>query len=318
MFGQQQKQAVQSTKKYIFADMRLAQKEPTDLSGMPSVDSKTNITKWWAPLLMKVLSMDGINGMLLLDELPNAPILTQNAAYQLVLDKAIGEISLSKGVSVHGAGNRLSDKSNVFDRPAALKSRFSNYELRPPSADDWIGNYAIKNNLDSRMIGFINNKPDYLTMEVSKLDSDSFPCPRSITEAAKLINGITDPYMMNLLVAGKCGPGFATEFEAYVLLGSQINIDDILDDPSKCPMDQGQRWFMLSGIKDRMIKDKNGAKKLTKNYIKLLNQIDPDMAISSLYLIENDKAGKGMVSELTKHPEASQLVSNIRKLMTEE
>jgi hypothetical protein len=197
----------------------------------------------------------------------------------------------------------------------ALKNRFGNYELKPPSADSWIKDFAIPAGLDSRMIGFVNNKPDILCMEIDKVNEESFPTPRSITSAARIINGITDHHIVKLIISGWCGSGMGAEFDAWLQLGSKLDIDAILADPvNNCPTEQGQRWFMLAGIKERVVQHiKNNNKKIVVNYAKLLDQIDPDLQVSSLYQVK--KSVPTITSILNQYPEGIKVGARLDALL---
>ena len=53
-------------------------------------------------------------GILFLDELNTAAPMVQASAYQLILDRKIGEYTLPDGWAIVAAGNRESDKGVVF------------------------------------------------------------------------------------------------------------------------------------------------------------------------------------------------------------
>ena len=63
-------------------------------------------------------------GILFLDEMNSAPQSVQAAAYQLILNRKIGDYELPVGWAVIAAGNRASDRSVVHAQPAALANRF--------------------------------------------------------------------------------------------------------------------------------------------------------------------------------------------------
>ena len=301
---------------YIFADLRLSQKDSTDIGGMPSVDNKNNISRWCPPLLMKVLSDQRCQGLLFLDELPNAPVLTQNAAYSLVLDRAAGEVTFSKNVAVFGAGNRVSDKSGVFERPQALKNRFGNYTLKSPSATDWVQDYARYNNIDGRIVGFIQFKPELLNAEgINHNEQDSVNTPRSVSDAGELINGEPDVNVCAMIVAGQCGQGFANTWADWCNIGSTLNIPRILNGQDPVPADIGARWFMISALNDEVANIyKNGNTSVIQNYTKVLAQIDADLQVSACFSIKD--AIPKIVTELLQYPDGMAIGKQINQLIS--
>ena len=95
------------SKLHLFIDIRTALLEPTDLMGMPSLNG--TYVEWKPTLLFRVLSMPEVSATLFFDEFNLGSRMVQNSCYQIILDKAIGEIKLGKDVFVIAAG-----KTKVF------------------------------------------------------------------------------------------------------------------------------------------------------------------------------------------------------------
>ena len=89
-----------------FIDLRLALMDPTDLKGIPFYDKESHSALWAPPAF---LPRDG-TGILFLDELNSAPPSVQASAYQLILDRKVGEYELPDGWAIVSAGNRESDR----------------------------------------------------------------------------------------------------------------------------------------------------------------------------------------------------------------
>ena len=66
-----------------------------------------------------------------LDELTAALPSVQAAAYQIALDRKLGEHHLPDNTFVIAAGNREEDYSVAYEMPHALKNRFMHIELIP-------------------------------------------------------------------------------------------------------------------------------------------------------------------------------------------
>ena len=73
-------------------DIRALLLDPVDLRGLPFV-GKDGRSQWATP---EFLPQDGA-GILFLDELNAAPAMVQASCYQLVLDRKLGEYTLSEG-----------------------------------------------------------------------------------------------------------------------------------------------------------------------------------------------------------------------------
>ena len=71
-------------------DVRLSLLDPIDLKGFPTIDTVKKQMKW---LPADFLPKKG-KGLLFLDEMNQAPQSVQGAAYQLVLNRRIGEYEL--------------------------------------------------------------------------------------------------------------------------------------------------------------------------------------------------------------------------------
>ena len=74
-------------------DLRLSLLDPTDLKGIPFYE-KDSHTALWAP--PSFLPREG-RGILFLDELNAAAPAVQASAYQLILDRKVGEYTLPEG-----------------------------------------------------------------------------------------------------------------------------------------------------------------------------------------------------------------------------
>ena len=77
-------------KKWDLIDLRLSLLNPVDLRGLPMIDKEKGLAKWLPP---EFLPQDGV-GILFLDEINKAPGSVMAAAYQLILDRKVGNYEL--------------------------------------------------------------------------------------------------------------------------------------------------------------------------------------------------------------------------------
>jgi MoxR-like ATPase len=114
-------------------DLRLSQLDSVDLRGVPSVDRERRRTDWNSP---SILPYEG-KGILFLDEINSAPQGVTAAAYQLILDRRLGDYVLPEGWNIIAAGNRVSDRAIVNQMPTPLKNRFAHLYFEVNN-DDWL------------------------------------------------------------------------------------------------------------------------------------------------------------------------------------
>ena len=144
--------------KTLVIDMRLALFEPTDLRGYPVPNVETGVMQWLPPADLPTAEMaeqyDTI--ILFMDELNSAAPSVQAAAYQLILNRRIGQYFLPKNVVIIAAGNRETDKGVTYRMPKPLENRFVHFELRV-DFQDWL-NWAVQpeNNIDANIVGYLS------------------------------------------------------------------------------------------------------------------------------------------------------------------
>jgi len=209
---------------FMLIDIRLSQLDPSDLRGLPKIDNST--TKWLPP---NWLPQKG-QGIIFMDELNLAPPSVQAAAYQLILDRRLGDYVLPDEYVIVAAGNRAEDRANIFELPAPLKNRFIHVELSVPDIESWT-KWALENQIDNRIISFLNFRPTLLFKFQYESKEPSFPTPRSWEFASNLIKGIQDIDKVMLLVSSAVGEGAAMEFEGFLRTKKLFNVDEILADP---------------------------------------------------------------------------------------
>ena len=156
-------------------DIRLSQMEPTDLRGIPFRNG--NFVEWSIPSVLPDAERHGPSGILFLDELTSAPPTVSAAAYQLILDRRLGEYQVPDGWVIFAAGNRQGDRGVTYAMPAPLANRFTHYEVEV-NLDDWV-DWAHIEDIDSRVIAFLRFRPDLLFSFDPAHNPIAFPSPRS-------------------------------------------------------------------------------------------------------------------------------------------
>ena len=89
-------------------DIRLSLWDPTDIKGVPYFDSNKNKMVWGAPeeLPDEEFASQYDNIVVFFDEMNSAAPAVQAAAYQLILNRRVGQYKLPDNVMIVAAGNR--------------------------------------------------------------------------------------------------------------------------------------------------------------------------------------------------------------------
>lgn len=202
---------------------------PVDFMGIPVYNKDTNRMVWATPNIFPYPERDGEKGILFLDEINTAPVSVQAAAYQLVLDRKIGEYTLPKGWIIIAAGNRSKDKGATYKMPAPLVNRFIAHLNIEPDIEAFT-EYAFAKNFRPEIIGFLKWKPELLHQQPVELEEGTnFPTPRA-WENANLLREVYDNDNEFIEALGECiNKGVATTFSGYLKVFDKLpDINQIL------------------------------------------------------------------------------------------
>lgn len=242
-----------------FIDLRLSLLDPTDLRGIPFFDAK-NDKAIWAPASFLPDGSES-EGILFLDELNTAAPMVQASAYQLILDRKIGEYTLPDGWSIIAAGNRESDRGVVFRMAAPLSNRFIHLEMES-SVEDWKA-WAVAKGIDSAIIGFISYRPDALFTFDTQNESRSFATPRTWEYVNEVLASNPEEDLIMPLVAGAIGEELAAAFLGFRVVASELpDIDSILSGECSDVPHEPSALHMLSTALSLRIDQGTSSKKL--------------------------------------------------------
>jgi len=206
-----------------FIDLRLALMDPTDLKGIPFYDKETHTALWAPPAF---LPREG-EGILFLDELNSAAPAVQSSAYQLILDRRIGEYELPEGWAIVAAGNREGDRGLTYRMPAPLANRFVHFELEV-DVDDW-REWAYRRGLDARIIAYISYKNEHLFTFDAKSEAKSFATPRSWEYVGNILQAGIEKSLLLETISGAIGRDIAVSFLSFLKVMQRLpDIDAIM------------------------------------------------------------------------------------------
>jgi hypothetical protein len=194
-------------------DIRLAQLEPTDLRGIPFREGQSVV--WSIPAMLPDAARDGPRGVLFLDELTSAVPTVTAAAYQLILDRRLGEYRLPPEWIVVAAGNRQGDRGVTYQMPAPLANRFVHYEVEA-DLDDWVA-WAHAQGIDARIVAFLRFRPDLLFDFDPQRHQAAFPSPRSWEFASRALAKLAaDDELLGDALKGCVGTAAGLACRAYI------------------------------------------------------------------------------------------------------
>jgi hypothetical protein len=207
-------------------DIRLSQMEPTDLRGIPFRSG--DLVEWSIPAILPNAQRHGPAGILFLDEITSAPPTVSTAAYQLILDRRLGEYEVPNGWAIFAAGNRQGDRGVTYTMPAPLANRFTHYEVEA-NLDDWV-DWAYAHGIDDRVIGFLRFRPDLLFSFDPAHNPVAFPSPRSWEFAHRALQKFGSESGLLLDALQACiGPAAGVELKAFIDSMEQLpDIDGII------------------------------------------------------------------------------------------
>lgn len=286
-------------------DVRLNLFNPIDLRGIPVADKEAKSAIWLKPEIFTLSEDEDVINILFLDELTSSPKSIQASAYQIALDRRIGEHHLAKNTFVIAAGNKEGDNGVTYEMPTPLQNRFIHFEITN-NVTDWL-TWAKSSHINEEIIAFISKYPAMLNNE-SYDGENMLVTPRSWERLSKMlhvlggdikdnipfVNAIIGNEMTNLLLNRKTAYGLndilsgevevPSDLEAIEQVTSllensieQFNADSgkikvILPFVEKLPAEYGLRVFRL--LSKNISKEAyEGAKTEFESFVNHINDV---------------------------------------------
>jgi hypothetical protein len=140
------------------------------------------------------------------------------AAYQLILDRRLGDYRVPPGWAIFAAGNRQGDRGVTYAMPAPLANRFAHFEVEV-NLDDWV-RWAYANEIDARIVAFLRFKPELLfdfSPEHNAGGEMAFPSPRSWEFAHRALHKFGDhPELLAGALTACVGQAAGIECAAFI------------------------------------------------------------------------------------------------------
>ena len=202
-----------------FIDVRLAQREPVDIRGLPVPKEDRSGVDWMVSSEWPRADQPDTpeRGVILFDELTAADASLQVAAYEFILDRRLGTLyEVPDGWYIIAAGNRSQDSAVARTMSSALANRFCHLEVEADT-ESWT-NWAIINGIEPSIIAFIRFRPDLL-LSMQGNRERGWPSPRSwerVSSEIQLAEGTElSSKSLELIIEGLIGTGASLEFNAF-------------------------------------------------------------------------------------------------------
>lgn len=290
-------------KRVNITDVRLLLFNPIDLRGIPVADTEAGekVARWLKPLIFKMDPSDEVINILFLDEISAAPQSVQAAAYQITLDKKVGEHKLPNNTIVIAAGNRVSDHSVAYKMPKALSNRLLHFDISC-DYDDW-KKWALENNIHPLVLGYLTFMPDHLNTFNASNDALAYATPRSWEMVSNLLNYVSEDIdKVYYQICGLVGSGVAIELRTWSKIYRKLpKVEDIFDGKVKDVPTNAAELFALSCQMVRYMKKHSKETDRVINSIKYAKgfPLDYTMVLMDQYLNSN----KELCERLMANPE---------------
>ncbi len=201
---------------YKVIDIRLAQMSEVEIGGLIYPNESRTKTVWLAPDILPNEERDGKNTILLLDEITSCTKRVQVAAYQLILDRRIGQYKLPEGTFVVALGNREDDDGVYIQLAGPLADRFEIHYIEP-DFPGWKNDFAIPHHIHRKVIDYLTFKPTALHSQKAEEGKMVFATPRSwerVSDILKFDDNIYNPVIQYKII-GNVGEIEGRQFIEY-------------------------------------------------------------------------------------------------------
>lgn len=207
----------ETNKKVVITDVRLLLFNPVDLRGIPTANEDKTLAVWLKPKIFQMDDSAETVNILFLDEISAAPPSVQAAAYQITLDRMVGEHKLPENCIVIAAGNRVTDKSVAYNMPKALANRLCHFEIKGDSKawHDW----ALKKGIHKYVVSYLEfNSGSLMRFDYSGTNL-AFATPRSWEMVSNILNTVADDVEeVYPMIIGCIGHNTASLFRSWTEL----------------------------------------------------------------------------------------------------
>ena len=182
--------------------------------------------------------------ILLIDDFHLADRIMQRYLFQLLTYKSLNGYKLPPNTAILLAGNRNTDKALANPIPAPVCNRLMFIEVKS-DLNDWLTNFAFKNNIRGDIISFLNNRRGEGMLSADPLESGAWASPRSWTylsyqmDAYEKMFGKLSLQELKNMASGLIGPAQTSKFIEYRELFAKWDFNQL----NKMPFDKVKQMF---------------------------------------------------------------------------
>ena len=264
-----------------FIDVRLAQREPVDIRGLP-VPGPDGV-KW---LVSSDWPRDPKSrGIILFDEITAADRSLQVAAYEFILDRRLGELyKVPDGWYICAAGNRTEDRAVAATMSSALANRFMHVELGE-DVESWVS-WARQSDILPVVIGFLRFRPAMLFSQSGENLERGWPTPRSwerVSRMLEVMKGESEELVRHM-VYGLVGNHAGVEFMEFKKMSESFaDALDMMRNPKRkveIPSRADMKYALCSAVAYYVWrgKDKTDGEILLDGFYRICMELSSDFA----------------------------------------
>lgn len=272
-----------------FVQLHAPLMQPEDY-GMPIVNANRDGVTFAVP---DKFPMEGSShpdqGVLLIDELPQADNAGQKILANLIQERELHGRKLKPGWSIVATGNRQQDRAGANRILSHLRNRVTTLEFEA-HLDDWC-DWALNDGVDPTVVGFVRFKPALLSAPDNK--QEIYPTPRAWVEGVSNIIGKVDAKAEYECFRGAVGEGAASEFTAFLRIYRDLpDPDRVIENPDRAavPTKMDVQYALAGALAHRATPDNFG------NIIRFAERMPPEFMV----LIVRDAAKRNPHVTATK------------------
>lgn len=291
-----------------FIDVRLAQRDPVDMRGLPVPENDR--VKW---IVSSEWPRDpNSKGIIMFDELTAADRTLQVASYEFILDRRLGDLyKVPDGWYILAAGNRTEDKAVACAMSSALANRFLHVEVKAET-ESFIS-WAVAHKLHPAVINFIRFRPNKLFSQENEDLQRGWPSPRSwerVSSMLKIADYTNNKDILEYAIPGLIGEKAAGDFMTflstrfYMIEKSDVKErllqDEVLPIPSRTDMLYaccGAISYHIETEQDSVVLDK-----LLTGALKFALTLTSDFSVMLMTDIVSGLKRSGEIKKLVTHP----------------
>lgn len=231
-------------KEVVITDIRLLLFNPVDLRGIPTSNAEKTLAVWLKPQIFQMDESNDVVNILFLDEITAAPQSVQAAAYQITLDRMVGEHKLPDNCIVIAAGNRVTDKSVAYNMPKALANRLCHFEIKEDSKS-W-HEWAVRKGIHKYVTSYLEYNPHGLMRFDSAGNSMAFATPRSWEMVSEILNLVSDDMKeVYPMIVGCVGQTTASRFREWAQLFNTVPAVKVVFDGAMLEVPKAEELLVI-------------------------------------------------------------------------